>query len=349
MHEEKTKLAAPRNYGIDLLRLVLMYMVCMLHVLKAGGILDACEGIAVKHGAFWLLEAFCVSAVDGFAIISGYMASDKPPRHSKLLEMWAQVFFYSFVLTAIFTALGIRQSWEPVEMLQAALPVTFSKFWYFTGFVVVFLVGPYIHRVVQTMQRKEARVAILVLALLFVRVIEDPFETGYGYSTLWLLVMYCLGALAKRARLLEAVSSRKLVLLLGLCVWGSWQFYMTLGSTRLMNYISPTVVLSGLVLVVLFSRLQLGGRVLSKLSPLAFGVYLFQLNCVVWDKLTDSFAFLVGKNIVLGVFLAFLAALGIFAAGLTVEKLRCILAKWMKIDVLCRKIVDFAAGKLEKL
>ena len=82
---------------------------------------------------------------------------------------------------------------------------------------------------------------------------------------------------------------------------------------------------------------------------MAFGVYLFQLNCVVWDKLTDSFAFLVDKNIVLGIFLAFLAALGIFAAGLTVEKLRCILAKWMKIDVLCRKIVDFAAGKLEKL
>lgn len=58
MNEEKSKLAAPRNYGIDLLRLVLMYMVCMLHVLKAGGILDACEGIAGKHGTFWLLEAF---------------------------------------------------------------------------------------------------------------------------------------------------------------------------------------------------------------------------------------------------------------------------------------------------
>lgn len=30
-----------RNYGIDLLRLVLMYMVCMLHTLQQGGILGA--------------------------------------------------------------------------------------------------------------------------------------------------------------------------------------------------------------------------------------------------------------------------------------------------------------------
>lgn len=32
-----------RNYGIDLLRLVLMYMVCILHTLGQGGILEACE------------------------------------------------------------------------------------------------------------------------------------------------------------------------------------------------------------------------------------------------------------------------------------------------------------------
>ena len=32
-----------RNYGIDLLRLVLMFMVCILHTLKQGGVLEACE------------------------------------------------------------------------------------------------------------------------------------------------------------------------------------------------------------------------------------------------------------------------------------------------------------------
>lgn len=45
-----------RNYGIDLLRLVLMYMVCMLHTLGQGGILGVCQAGTVEYKAFWFLE-----------------------------------------------------------------------------------------------------------------------------------------------------------------------------------------------------------------------------------------------------------------------------------------------------
>jgi len=60
-----------RNYGIDLLRLVLMYMVCMLHTLGQGGILGVCQAGTVEYKAFWFLEILSYCAVDGFAIIRG--------------------------------------------------------------------------------------------------------------------------------------------------------------------------------------------------------------------------------------------------------------------------------------
>ena len=44
-----------RNYGIDLLRLVLMYMVCMLHTLGQGGILNACQAGTVAYKVYWFL------------------------------------------------------------------------------------------------------------------------------------------------------------------------------------------------------------------------------------------------------------------------------------------------------
>ncbi len=350
MDQAKTELSpAHRNFGIDLLRLMLMYMVCMLHVLNAGGILDASEGMAVKHGVFWFIEVLSFPAVDSFAIISGYMASNRHRRYNKLLEMWFQAFFYSFVLTAVFTVTSINQEWDMIEMAKSAFPVTFSKFWYFTAFVVVFFVGPYISQAVQAMSERRAKAALFILVILFVRVAEDPFVTKNGYSAMWLLVMYCLGALAKKVKLLEEAKAYVLVLLFGLCVWFSWQFYVIRGSKRFISYISPTIVLAALILVVLFSRLRLNGRILAKVSPLAFGIYLFQLNDVIWNKMTDAFAFLVEKNIIVGVILALGVALGIFIAGLAVEKLRCILAKWLKIDALCRKIVDFTARKLSRI
>ena len=64
-----------RNYGIDLLRIVLMFMVCMLHTLGQGGILKNCGDKTVEKAVFYLLEVICYCAVDAFAVISGYTAT----------------------------------------------------------------------------------------------------------------------------------------------------------------------------------------------------------------------------------------------------------------------------------
>lgn len=81
-------MGSQRNYGIELLRLVLMYMVCILHTLGRGGVLGACEAGTTGFRVFWLIEILSYCAVDGFAIISGYTAADKPRKYEKLADMW---------------------------------------------------------------------------------------------------------------------------------------------------------------------------------------------------------------------------------------------------------------------
>ena len=134
-----------RNYGIDLLRLVLMYMVCMLHTLGQGGILQSCQTGGAGYKVFWFLEIFSYCAVDGFALISGYMAKDKPRKYSKIAEMWFQAFFYSFVVTLVLLLclnvnIGIK------EILQNALPVTYKKFWYFSAYFALFFAIPVLNK-----------------------------------------------------------------------------------------------------------------------------------------------------------------------------------------------------------
>ena len=87
-----------RNYGIDLLRLVLMFMVCMLHTLGQGGVLYASVDGTIGYKAYWFLEILSYCAVDGFAIVSGYVASNRPRKYEKLVNMWFQAFFYSFII-----------------------------------------------------------------------------------------------------------------------------------------------------------------------------------------------------------------------------------------------------------
>lgn len=76
-----------RNYGLDLLRIVLMYMVCILHTLACGGVLAACTEGTMPYKVFWLLEFLSYCAVDAFALLSGYTATDKMRKFEKLADM----------------------------------------------------------------------------------------------------------------------------------------------------------------------------------------------------------------------------------------------------------------------
>ena len=62
-----------RNYGIDLLRMILMLMVVILHVLGHGGVLDATTPLSAKYCVSWLIESFAYCAVNCYALISGYV------------------------------------------------------------------------------------------------------------------------------------------------------------------------------------------------------------------------------------------------------------------------------------
>ena len=110
----------------------------MLHTLGQGGVLQTCEAGSVQYKVFWFMEILACCAVDGFAIISGYTAVDRPRKFEKLTDMWLQAFFYSFVVTAILTIAGLNPDWSVKDLIKCALSVTFDKFWYFTVYFALF-------------------------------------------------------------------------------------------------------------------------------------------------------------------------------------------------------------------
>jgi hypothetical protein len=341
-----------RNYGVDLLRLVLMFMVCMLHTLGQGGILKACEVGTLQYKTYWLFEILSYCAVDGFAIISGYMAIDKPRKYEKLVDMWFQAFFYSFIVTFILTIIGINENWGKIDVIKCALPITFGKFWYFTAYFALFFAVPILNKFIFGINEIVAKKALIILVVLFSIVggISDPFETQWGYSAIWLILLYLIGALSKRIKLFETKKSLTLLIIWAVCILCTWVIHIFAGIKRLTNYVSPTILLSGIIMVVLFSRINVKGSVISKISPLTFGVYLFQLNQVIWNVIIkDAFAFVVSKHIIVGVMHVFAFASLIFVAGLIVELIRNEIAKLIRIQLLSKKIVEIIDKWIVKL
>lgn len=284
--KEGAEMDKERNYGIDLLRLVLMYMVCMQHTLLHGGVLKGCADGSVEYYVFWFFCIFSYCTVDGFAFISGYMTNEKPRKTEKLIEMWFQVLFYSFIVTLIFSIIGLNKAWSKMDILKSILPVTFDYFWYFTAFFILYLAMPLLNRFLFTIDLSTARTAFIIMAPVFstMEVLGDPLRVGSGYAALWIIMVYCIGVLAKRIKLFETRRSITLIALWALCIFATWGVYIWSGSERLVKYVSPTILLSAIIMVILFSRIKIKGSLVKKISPLAFGIYLFQLNAVIWDR-----------------------------------------------------------------
>lgn len=349
-----------RNYGIDLLRLVLIFMVCMLHTLGHGSVLTAFDFGSKKYFFFYLPETICYCAVDGFALISGYTASEgRKLKGEKIIEMWFQAFFYSFVLTAIFYFTGVKDGWSGAEIKKAVFPVTNLTFWYFTSYFALFFAMPLLNRALFQLDKDKSLKVLIGMIILFCTFgfKKDPYITNVGYSFLWLAILYCIGLLMKRSELFEKVKTGWLLLIL-VCSWLiPWLYYVIRKDSSLISYISPFVLLSGMVLVALFSRLSPNKKVIGFLSPLAFGIYLFQMNPVVWDIIIKGrLSFITGVHPVLMCLIILGFACLIFVAGLIVDLVRSLLFRLLRISKvslfiskICSKVFGFITGLVKKL
>ncbi len=340
-----------RNYGIDLLRLVLMFMVCVLHALGQGGVLVNCEIGGIQSKVYWFMEIFSLCAVNGFAMISGYTASDTMPKYFKIIQMWFQVFFYSFVLNVIFYFSGIL-SFNLQWVKLGVFPVLNGTYWYFTSYVALFFAMPILNKFLFSISTEQAKRLLVFVVFLYsvYGFISDPFITNGGYSPIWLMVIYVIGVTVKRTDFLTKTKTITLLFYLLISLFITWVSKIYFNTEVFVSYISPTILFDAIVLVVLFSRLKLSGKLISKLSPLAFGVYLLQINRVVWnDVIKDALVKVSYINVLEGIIYVLMLTVILFVAGLLIEFFRIKIYKLIRIDALSKKIAKLLENTVKKL
>ena len=94
--------------NLEVLRCVAMMMVVVLHYLGKGGLLpDLTAPLSVQDMAAWLLEAFCIVAVNVYMMISGYFLCESSFKLSRLLTLWLQLWLYSVGIGVLAVVTGI--------------------------------------------------------------------------------------------------------------------------------------------------------------------------------------------------------------------------------------------------
>lgn len=339
-----------RNYGIDLLRLISMFMVVVLHVLGQGGILNNTQPLSVKSEIFYFLDITCYCSVNVFAIISGFVGLKAKHRYSNLINLSLQLIFYAVLLTGIETIVLVYLGKDiSINNVVLNLFPSVHSIWYFSAYFCLFFFMPILNSIIENTPRNALKVGAVFVFIIFCRfgqVSTKVVNLSNGYSVLWLAILYLLGAYMTKYELLKLSPVKCLIGFLSCVVLTSISRIVFgnisrivfdevgRGTNLLISYTSPTILLSAIFLVGLFMKIKIrdkAKKVIAFLSPMAFGVYLIHCNPIIFERLAKVFSWVALEPIYLGPFIAMGIALIIFASCLFIDWIRLLLFKVCKV------------------
>ena len=184
-----------RNSAIELLRIISMIMIVAHHFAVHGGFEFDTKSITIPRLWYGIIGIGGNFGVDVFMLISGYfLASSKTVSvdFRKTFRFWMQVLFYSVVLFAITILMG----WEQVTfngVKKALMPVTFNMWWFASVYFILFLLHPYINKLLRSMTAKEYRGlmgALLLLWSVIPTITNDPF---FSNVLIEMFMVYVIG------------------------------------------------------------------------------------------------------------------------------------------------------------
>lgn len=332
-----------RNLGIELLRIVSMFAIVVLHVLGYGGVFAKINEMGLGVNSFslmystaWFLEILCFFGVTTFALISGYVGYDGNYRVTNVVYVWLQALFYTVIFSVIFVIIGIETiSFDLVS--KTLLPVTTGHYWYLTYYVPVFFLMPIVNHALKSMNALTSKIIAIALIVMFsiwpTIFTSDVFRVNGGYSVIWLLTAYYIGAFIKKTDCFSSISTRRMWIMFILAFVVTWSFKIVVdilagqGGSRFVEYNSPTILMMSVALLVIFSRMKPANPkaviLIKVVSPLSFGVYLFNCNIHIWENvIKDRFLHFAEYPVWKMTLCTILSAMVIFLLGITMDAIR---------------------------
>lgn len=344
-----------RNYGVDLLRIVSMFLVCMLHVLGPGGVLQNTT-TSTNFQLAWFLETLAFCAVNCYALISGYVGLNSKHKYSGIINLWLQVVFYCVLITAVFSRLH-PESVTGLVWQKAFFPVSMGQYWYFTAYFLLFFTMPVLNAGIKALTKEKLRTLIIITGIILTflpRIFErDIFKTSDGYGFIWLAYLYVIGGYIKLHNVDKKAKSGICLSIYFISTSFSWFFKFIVERTPYSNwsqffisYMSPTMVTAAIGLFLLFAKLNIskGKSAINFFAPLSFSVFLIHTHPLIFSYyFTNTFSFIAAKPWYILLICTILCSLGIYFACSFVDIVRHYIFKHVII-----KLTNFIECKIAK-
>lgn len=295
-----------RNMGIELFRVVSMILVVMLHVLGHGGVYSHAGTLTDNYKVAWFLEALAYCSVNCYALISGFANIKSNFKFRRIIYLWLEVVTLNLGMTAVMHFFVPGAVIEQEYWLKAIFPLTTRALWYVCAYFFMFPLIPILNKGLLSLKKWQHILIIFMLQMpIIFRVImqKDNYVLGSGYSALWLICLYVIGAYF---RIYGAPKWAKWYVTLPAffaATYIAWGYKIKIETQYaekliekdsdlytnrgiLISYISPCMVVMAIALMLFFMQIKIKGKIpkliISNLGKATFGVFILHVGAAFW-------------------------------------------------------------------
>lgn len=297
-----------RNIGLDLLRIISMIMIVVLHYFAKGGFLWETQESSFLWYMVWGLEALCLVSVNCYVLISAYFLVDSNGvKYRKVIKLVGEMWFYSAAISVILLLLGAPFSTK--DFIYSFLPFICKSYWFINTYILLYLLHPYLNKIVWGIERKQFEKLLFILVLFFsiaqsiIPIPEMTLDESHGYGIIWFVVIYMLAAYIKRFEQDMGSYSKKIYVVLFIggiaCVLSRRVIGYLCNTIGLdgqyldiwYNYNSVPILISSVALFLFFLKYKVSSKIsfpVVSIASATLGVYLiheqFKLKQILWKE-----------------------------------------------------------------
>ena len=343
-----------RKANFEILRVIAIIMVLILHYLsQTGNLLEVGVSPSSRQITGQFIESFCIVAVNVWVLISGYFLSKSAFKLTRILQLLAQVYFYTILVTIVMQIAGtasVEETDRIYKTTQYLFPISSEHYSFATAYILLYVIAPVLNKGVLYMTRKQIKYTIIGLLVWFCiikSIVPVIFPTDmFGYNLDWYICLYLIAAYIRKynVRILTGFGTSALLFIVsGLgnfavsmvfhrinLTSGRFTYFATVPA----HYNFILCLTGALGLFSMFRYMKVSENAFTKaarvLAPFSFGVYLLHEHIEIRDR-----------------WVTWLSGLGIVgeaspsAFGMVFHMIRCVL-----ILFVCCIFVDFIRSQI---
>ncbi len=310
-----------------------------------------------------------MSAVDIYALISGYVGYSGKWKPQNLIRLWMQAVFYCLLLETVFMLFDGSGSLSYKRLLLAVIPVTTGTYWYLTSYVAVFLFIPFMNWGINNLSKGMATQIVLagtVLGCWDLISAIDIFRLNKKYSAAWLIFLYFTGAYIRK----YYSGAKYKVLFRRFCGFGfviiTCAVYISVvilqkvslnasGDVKkiplLTSYTSLPILMAAISLLLFFSAIEIKEySLITFFTPTTFGVYLIHNHPLIARQIMPRlFGEYINCSIPVTIIVYVAGTITIFTVAALIDRIRGYLFSKLMLNELCKKGANVFSSVIHKL